>query len=103
MESVLDQRTKSNLTSLIDLGNQKVFKDKKELQVIKELCKDTVILKPGKVNRVVLIDTTNYYESFNKLFSDTTKFKRFDTDSTNIKLSTLQSYLQKLYNQKMQK
>ena len=45
-----------------------------------------------------MIVTTDYYESLNKLFSDTTKFKRFDADPTNTRLSTLQSYLQKLYN-----
>ena len=33
-----------------------------------------------------------------KLFSDTTKFKGFDADPTNIRLSTLQSYLRKLHN-----
>ena len=38
------------------------------------------------------------YESLNKLFSDTAKIKRLDVDPTNTKLSTLQSYLRKLYN-----
>ena len=33
-----------------------------------------------------------------KLFSDTTKFKGFDADPTNIRLSTLQPYLRKLHN-----
>ena len=32
--------------NLIDLDNQKVFKDKRKVQVINELRKDTVILKP---------------------------------------------------------
>ena len=79
------------------MDNEKVFKDKKKLQVIKELRKDTVILKHDKSNGVVVIDTTGYYDSLNKIFSDTTKFKRLDTDPTNKRLSTLQSYLQKLY------
>ena len=44
---------------------------------------------------VVKIDMTAYYESHNKLLSDTTKFKRPDVDLTNIRLNSLQSYLQK--------
>ena len=47
---------------------------------------------------MVVIDTTDYYETLNKLFSDATKFKRLDTDPNNIRLSTLQSFLRKLYN-----
>ena len=69
--------------NLIDLDNQKVFKDKSKLQVIKELRKDTVILKPDKGNGVIVIDTTDYYESQNKSFSDTTKFKKLDAVPTN--------------------
>ena len=73
-------------------------KDKKKLQVIKELLKENCILKPDKGNSVAVLNTTSYYESFHKLFSDSPKFKRLDADTTNIKLSTLQSYVQKLYN-----
>ena len=79
MESVLDQLTRSNLLkenyhsinraknflhalafSLIDLDNQNIFKDKKTLQVIKDLCKDNIILKPDNGSGVVVIDTTDY-------------------------------------------
>ena len=45
-----------------------------------------------------MIDTTDYCEALDKLFSDTTKFKRLDADPTSTSLSTLQSYLWKLYN-----
>ena len=108
VESVWDQLTRNSLLkenyhsinggknclralafNLINLDNQKVLKDKRKLQVIKKLRKDTVILKPDKVNGVVVIDTTDYYESLNNLFSDTTKFKRLDADPTNTRLSTL--------------
>ena len=117
VESVWDQLTRNSLLTenyhsingaknclralafnLINLDNQKVLKDKRKLQVIKKLHKDTVILKPDKVNGVVVIDTTDYYESLNNLFSDTTKFKRLDANPTNTRLSTLQFYLRKLYN-----
>ena len=79
--------------NLIDLDNQKVFKDKNKLQVIKELRKYTVILKAANGNGRVVIDTTDYCESLDKLFLDTEKFKRLDTYSTINRLSTLQSYL----------
>ena len=69
------------------MNYQKVFNNKKKLQVIKKLRKDTVNL----------IDTTDYYECLKKLFSDATKFKRPDADLSNVKLSTWQSYLRKLY------
>ena len=117
MGSVWDQLTRNNLLkenyhsinraknwlparafNFIDLDNQNVFKDKRKLQVIRGLRKDTVIQKPDKGNGVVVIDTTDYYESLDKLFSDTTKFKRLDADPTNTSLRTLQPYLQKLYN-----
>ena len=81
----------------IDLDNRKVFKDKKKLQVIKELRKDIVILKPDKNNGLVVIDTSGYYESLDKLFSDTTKL-RLDADPTKTRLSTVGSYLQKVHN-----
>ena len=55
-------------------------------------------MEPDKGNGEVVIDRTDYYESLDKLFSDTTKFKRLDAESPNIKLSTLQSYLRKLNN-----
>ena len=76
--------------NVIDLDKQNIFKDKNKLQVINNLCKDNVILKPGKVSGVVVIDTTDYYESLSKLFSYTAKFKRLDTEPANIRLSTLQ-------------
>ena len=85
-------------SNLIDLDNQRVFKDKKKLQFIKEVRKDTVILKPDKGNGVVVIDTTYYYEFYNQLFSDITKFKRLYADPTSNSFGTSQSCLRKLYN-----
>ena len=83
IESVWDQLTRNSLLkenyhsvnyhsiilrelafNLIDLDNQKVFKDKKKIQVIKKLRKYTVILKPDKGNGVVVINTTDYYKNY---------------------------------------
>ena len=87
MESVWDRLTRNNLLkenyhsinkakncllplafSLIDLDNQKVFKGKRKLQVTKGLRTNTAIVKPDKGNGVVVTDTTDYYESLDKLF-----------------------------------
>ena len=50
--------------NLIDLDNQKVFKDKKKIQVIKKLRKYAVILKPDESNGVVVINTTDYHKNY---------------------------------------
>ena len=76
MESVWDHLTRNNLPKenyhsinraknylralafcLIDLDKRNLFKDKKKLQVIKVLHKDTVILNPHKDNGVPMIVT----------------------------------------------
>ena len=49
--------------SLIDLDNNQIFKDKKKMNIIKNLCKDLVILKPDKGNGIVLIKATEYCTS----------------------------------------
>ena len=54
--------------------------------------------KNHKDNGVVVTDTTDYYESLNKLFWDATKFKRLDANPTNTRLSALQSELRMLSN-----
>ena len=45
--------------SLINLDNCRIVKDKKKLEVIKNLCKELVILKSDKGNGTVLIGTND--------------------------------------------
>ena len=68
-----------------------IFKDSKKLKILKKLGETTSILKPDKGSGVVIIDTLDYYNSLMSIFSDTTKFRKLDTD-------TLQAYLCKLLN-----
>ena len=82
--------------NLIDLDNNQVFKDKKKINIIKNLRKDFVLLKADKGNGIALIKTTEYYSSLEKLFSDKTKFKQISEDPTPTRLSTLQRYLKQL-------
>ena len=59
------ERAKNSLRALafslidLDLDNYQVFKDKKKLEVIKNLPKELVILKPYKGNGIVLIGTND--------------------------------------------
>ena len=82
--------------NLIDLDNNQIFKDIKKVNVIKNLRKDFVLLKPDEGNGIVLIKTTEYYSSLEKTFSDKSKFKQISEDLTPTRLSTLQRYLKQL-------
>ena len=94
------ERAKTLLRALafnsIDLENHQIFKDKKKINIIKNLRKDFVLLKPDKRNGIVLIKATEYYTSLEKLFSDKSKFKQIADDPTPTRLANLQKYLKQL-------
>ena len=56
--------------SLIDLDNCQVFKDKRNLEIIKILRKELVIFRPDKGNAVLLVGTSHYYTAVENLISD---------------------------------
>ena len=62
--------------SLIDLENKQTFKDKKKLDIIKNLRKELVILKPEQSNGIVLLNVNDYYNGVEKIFQDKLKFKQ---------------------------
>ena len=74
------ERTKNSLRamsfSLIDLENKQIFKDKKKLDIIKNLRKELVILKPEQSNGIVLLNVNDYYNGAEKIFQDKLKFKQ---------------------------
>ena len=47
--------------------DSKHIKDKKHLDTNKDLCKDLIIFKPDKGNGIVLIRTSDYYGTIEKL------------------------------------
>ena len=49
---------------------------KKKLEIIKNLWKGLVFLKPKKENGVMLFRTIDYYNAVENLFSDPSKFKQ---------------------------
>ena len=54
------------------------------------------LLKSDKGQGTVLIDKTDYYNSMERLFNDTSKFTLFQEDPTLRNLSTVQTHLNKL-------
>ena len=82
--------------SLIDLENKQIFKDKKKLDIIKNLRKELVIVKTDKGNGMVLLDANDYYNGFEKSFQDKLKFIQILDDSTPSRLTSVQRYLRKL-------
>ena len=82
--------------SLIDLGEKQNFKDKKKLDIIKNLRKELVILKPDKGNGIVLLNANDYYNGVEKLFQDKLKFKQILEEPTPSRRTPVQRYLKML-------
>ena len=96
------QRAKNSLralaVSLIDVDNYQGFKDKRKLELIKNLRKELVISILDKGNGIVLIGTNDYYTTVENLFSDKSKFKEIYDDPTPARLSSIKRYLRKKFN-----
>ena len=75
-----------------------MFKNKKKLEVIKNLRKELVILKPDKGKGIVLVGINDYYTAVENLISDKSKFMEMHDDPTPACLSSIQRYLKKLNN-----
>ena len=58
--------------------------------------KDIIIRKPGKGNRVVILDRKLYDNSIQKIISDTSKFEKFDEDPTLKHEASLKCFLRNL-------
>ncbi|XP_066910788.1 uncharacterized protein [Clytia hemisphaerica] len=91
------QRAKNSIRAftfnLLDIDDKQIFKDSKHIKIIKNLNKNLAILKPDKGNGIVLLDKPVYRAALDKLFSDTKKFKKVDSDPTFTRLRTIQRYL----------
>ena len=82
--------------SLIDLENKQISKDKKKLDIIKNLRKQLVILKTDKGNDIVLLNNNDYYNGVEKLLQDKQKFKQTLEEPTPFHLTSVQRYPKKL-------
>ena len=76
--------------NLINFDNNQVGKGKKKLEIIKNLRKESAILKPDKGNGVVLVRTIDYCNAVENLFSDPSKYKQICNDPTPTRLTSLQ-------------
>ena len=58
--------------------------------------KDIVITKPGKGNRVVILDRKFYINTIEEIISDTSKFEKLNEDPTLNREASLERFLRKL-------
>ena len=65
---------KSFTYSCLDLDIKQHFSDNKMIKVLQNIKQKCVIIKPDKGQGIVLIDKTDYYNSMERLFNDTSKF-----------------------------
>ena len=91
-----DRSEEYQVVRLTDMDNKQIFKDKKQLEIIKDFCMEEVVLKPDKGNGKVLVRYTGYYNALENLFSDQTKFKQIEKDPTTAHLTSMQRYFKKL-------
>ena len=77
-----------------------IFKDSKKIKIIQKLYQNIAILKPDKVNGIVLLDDQDYVNSVEQLFKDQTEFKILAKDPTITRMATIQNYLRNLCNER---
>ena len=86
--------------SLLHMDSKQLAKDKSKINILNNLLKDVVLLKPDKSNGIVLVDCLDYKNWVRQMFSDRTKFHKTNEDPTFRGLNSLQQYLRKLKERK---
>ena len=86
--------------NLLDMDSKRLTKDKNKINVLNNLLKDVILLKPDKGNGIVLVNCLDYKNSVKQIFSDRTKFRKINEDPTFRRLNSLQQYLRKLKERK---
>ena len=76
--------------NLINIEDSRTYKDTNQIKVIKQLRKDSAILKPDKSNGVVLLNSKDCTKSVGNLFEDNKKIKTLESDPTITRMKTLQ-------------
>ena len=82
--------------SLLDMDSKQLTKDKNKINILKNLLKGVVLLKPGKGNGIVLVSCLDYKNSVKQMFSGRTKFRKINEDPTFRRLSSIQQFLRQL-------
>ena len=81
----------------LDLDIKQHISDNKTIKVLRNIKEKCLILKPDTGQWIVLIDKTDYYNSMERLFNDTSKFPLLQEDPALHYLSTVQTYLNTLH------
>ena len=72
--------------------------DSKSIKTLRKLKDKCLTLKPDKGQGIILTNRDDYNNSLENLFDETSEFQVLDHDPTIQNLSTVQSYLNTLYN-----
>ena len=82
--------------NLINIEEHQIFKDKRKINILRNLKERVVLMNPDKGNGVVIMDIKDYKDSMHALFSDRSKFRILSDDPTNSRFSSIQQYLRQL-------
>ena len=82
--------------SLLDMDSKQLGKGKSKINMLNYLLIVLVLLKPEKGIGIVFVDCLDYKSLVKQMFSDKTKFRKINKDSTFRRLSSLEQYLRKL-------
>ena len=80
----------------LDIDERRYIHDSKSLKILRELREKFMILKPDKGQGIVLVNHEDYIKSLQRIFDDTSKFKKIEKDPTITRLKTVQNYLKTL-------
>ena len=76
--------------SLLDIDNKQLVRNKNKINMLINLLKDVVLLKPDKGYGIVPVDCLDYKNLFKQISSDRTKFAKTNEYLTFRRLSSLQ-------------
>ena len=88
---------RSFTSNYIDLDLKEFRLGRKKIDILNKPTECFAILKPDKGNGIVLLNRCDYVTSVKSIFSDSSKFKKLDSDSTLTRLQSLQNYLLQLH------
>ena len=69
---------------------------KMKLDIMKDIRKNVVTLKPDKRNGLVLVRNSECYSALENVFPNWTRFKRIEEDLKPARLTSIQRYLKQL-------
>ena len=99
---IKQQKIKNSIKALAcnirNFDDRQLNIDNKRIKILKNLRERYAVLKTNKGNGVVLIKKQDYKICMTELFSNPTKFKKVNSDTTLTQLVTLQNYLRTIYN-----